>query len=124
MSMYLSSGADQELNVHLSYGYWASILQLAHEFGWEPARTLLYDWCNCEDGESPELIESWEGDNEYFSSDHQIVTADDARAIAEALEAAVKALPDKLIPSGVFAYALDALKAVVALCRAGEFRLG
>ena len=59
---------------------WREIYGLAVEFGWEPAGTI------CPDGCDPE---NWEGD--YFSNDGQLITDEDAAALAAALRRAIAA---------------------------------
>jgi len=72
---------------------WPLLLILATNYGWEPAGT-----------ETPFIYESdeaklgkWEGG--YCSNDGQVVTSDDAAALADALERALMDIPDQ--PSDV-----------------------
>jgi hypothetical protein len=66
-------------STRFGYGGWAMVLNLAQRYGWKPLGT-----------EPPEGMDNpaeWEGG--YDSSDGQRVSAADARALAEALAAAV-----------------------------------
>ncbi|MDP9439435.1 MAG: hypothetical protein M3P49_11945 [Actinomycetota bacterium] len=75
---------------------WVELLELAEEYGWQPAGTELVGWDPVGPMTSPdypdaaliEQIESvfWGGN--YTSNDGQLVTARDADAIADALERA------------------------------------
>ena len=60
---------------------WEHLLKLASLSGWEPAGTL-----------PPEGAGSWDGN--YFTNDGQRVADEDARALADALEAALPHIPD------------------------------
>jgi hypothetical protein len=63
---------------------WASVLNLAIEYGWEPIGTAPPDdWPIVEPGDNM----SWSG--EYFSNSFQEVTESDARTLGEALIRAV-----------------------------------
>lgn len=63
---------------------WYEVLRLALEHGWEPAGTVL------ERGQNEWFapICDWQGG--YDTNDYQKVTADDARALADAVEKSVK----------------------------------
>ena len=54
---------------------WPAVLQLAEDYGWQPAGTL-----------PPRRIKRDAWDGGYASCDGQLVSADDARALADALE--------------------------------------
>lgn len=71
--------SDTGESTGFGYGGWAYVLEIAEKFGWEPMGTLRPS--------ELDSSESWEG--EYGSSDGQRVTAEDAMALAKALEAAV-----------------------------------
>lgn len=66
---------------------WHKLLRIALRHGWEPAGTLLP---LVETVEFPE--EDWDGG--YVSNDHQLVTAEDAAALADALERALPTISD------------------------------
>ena len=60
---------------------WEQVLKLAEMYGWRTAGTL-----------PPEDLDTeWDGD--YFLNDGEVVTADDAKAIAEALTKAMDDIP-------------------------------
>jgi hypothetical protein len=66
---------------------WPRLLQIAEEYGWEPAGTLPPEYM-----EMPEEGQ-WSGD--YTSNDQQTVTAEDAWQLAEALERALDDIPEE-----------------------------
>ena len=74
---------------------WSRLLALAKFYGWKPAGTLSPcknwddDW---QDYSSDPYPEGWNGT--YFSNDSQVVTAEDAARLADALEKALDDLPD------------------------------
>jgi hypothetical protein len=78
---------------------WARILYLAEDYGWKPAGTLSpYDH---DDPNSEYYVaEPWHGG--YATNEGQLVSADDARAFADALEAACERIPDQRIRSGEY----------------------
>lgn len=81
MDLTSESGDDLRLNNFA----WATVLELAQRYGWQPRGTLPpEDWE--EAGDEPG--ESWDGDD-YGSNEGQLVTAEDAAGIAEALQAAL-----------------------------------
>jgi hypothetical protein len=66
-------------------GTWGSLLRMAYSYGWEPAGTQpgpVY-------GDSDRL---WDGD--YFTNSGQVLTNEDAAALADALERALLDIPD------------------------------
>jgi hypothetical protein len=73
----VSSESGEETG--FGYGGWAYVLEIAEKYGWQPQGT--------ERPPDLDASEPWEG--EYGSSDGQRVTAEDARALADALDAAV-----------------------------------
>ncbi len=76
---------------------WARILYLAEDHGWKPAGTVSpYD----RDDPNSEyyFAEPWHGG--YDTNEGQLVTAEDASALADALEAACERIPDQRIRSG------------------------
>jgi hypothetical protein len=75
VDLYSDSGDDT------GFGYmgWSMVLQLAQQYGWQPQGT--------EPPEGMDNPQEWAGG--YGSSDGQRVTAADAKALAEALAAAV-----------------------------------
>jgi hypothetical protein len=82
---------------------WHAALQLAREHGWEPAGTEVPEvTAHAPDGttvdEEATRMErqtygDWDGD--YFYNDGQIVTDEDARNIADALERALELVPEE-----------------------------
>jgi hypothetical protein len=80
---------------------WPNLLRLAEQYGWEPEGTTLDPEHLADREEDEELspeevaaevaesLEKWEGG--YCTNDFQVVSAEDARNLADALE---KALPD------------------------------
>jgi hypothetical protein len=64
---------------------WPKVLELGRMFGWRPAGTIRY----AEDG-SPDP--GWDGG--YVTNDLQVVSAEDAAALADALERALDDIPD------------------------------
>ena len=76
---------------------WARILYLAEDYGWQPAGTVSP--CDHEDPTSEfYMAEPWDGN--YGSNDGQTVTADDAEAFADALEGALRDIPDRPLEIG------------------------
>lgn len=71
---------------------WAMVLRMAHNHGWRPQGTEEpAGWTGvAEDGVTPRL---WNPKN-YWTRRGQIVTGDDADAMAAALEAALPDVPD------------------------------
>jgi hypothetical protein len=86
----------------LSWTVWGNLLNLAREYGWEPAGTeppsvtvknpdgsidhemsAIYSWS----------YGGWDGT--YFTNNCQLVTDEDAASIAEALEQALGDIPDE-----------------------------
>ena len=135
------SGAGGAFSMHC--GSWCKALQLARQYGWQPAGTVAPDY----GPEYPPLTD-WNG--EYVSNSYQEVTDSDAKNLADALDRALADVPrqntikdKKLIISinGVSyeATPLDAcispldyfsggcsqlLVEIIALCRAGHFFIG
>ena len=72
--------------------FWNRALRLARDYGWDPRGTgRPADWDH--DG-----VGRWDGN--YLHNEWQEVEADDARALAQALEAAVSNVPvDKVEPA-------------------------
>jgi hypothetical protein len=78
------------------------LLDLAHEYGWEPAGTEPPQWIatNPDGSIDHEMTamysrskENWDGS--YFSNDGQYVTDEEAASIADALERALDDIPDE-----------------------------
>jgi len=67
---------------------WHKMLDLAAMHGWEPAGTLMPEHWTDPDYDWPE----WGGG--YTTNEYQRVTAEDAAALADALESALDDLPD------------------------------
>jgi len=102
---------------HLNWASYRALLELAHEYGWQPTGTEPGQWCDPETGEldsqlSPDPDE-WDGT--YVSNDYQWVTKEDAANIAEALE---RALEDK---QGFGNEAKHWIRDFIAFCRGGDF---
>lgn len=74
---------------------WPRLLDLARSYGWQPLRT------QCTKKYAEENPNDWNGS--YSSNDGQLVTAEDALALAEALEKALDDIPDQedLIPKTI-----------------------
>lgn len=66
---------------------YSPILSLAENYGWEPKGTVLSNW------ESGEIESDWDG--KYFSNDGQVVVAEDATNMANALMEALGDIPDE-----------------------------
>ena len=85
---------------------WCKVLQLAQEYGWQPAGTQAPTFMLA-DG-TIETAENWSGT--YFDNSYQRVSDEDAANIAEALRRALSDIPDfdtdekwvKLPPSNPF----------------------
>jgi hypothetical protein len=94
MGMDLVNGHDN--CIRFRHMVWARILYLAEDHGWQPAGTVsAYDH---DDPNSKYYIpEPWDGG--YASNDDQMVTSNDARAFADALEKACERIPDERIES-------------------------
>jgi hypothetical protein len=81
---------------------WREVLELAYQYGWEPAGTELpeYSFYN-QDGTVNlgrtrayrEDAKDWDGS--YFGNEGQWVTEEDAARIADALERALTHIPDE-----------------------------
>ena len=118
---------------------WVKLLRVAGRYGWRPAGTTLShsDLADMPGGR-------WDGN--YTTNDGQIVTAEDARALAVALERAVQDVPSRDViahhrePSGGIRMApnppdiddLDwfcgpepkaKIRAFISYCYAGEFHI-
>jgi hypothetical protein len=83
---------------------WARILYLAEDHEWQPAGTVSP--YNHDDPNSKYYIpEPWHGG--YASNDGQMVTSNDARAFADALEKASELIPDERIQTGEYVQVKD-----------------
>ena len=69
-------------------GTWGDWLKAAKECGWEPAGTEKPDFRRCMD--DPCLCREAEWGGWYNSNDHQRVTAEDAKALSQALAHAIQ----------------------------------
>jgi hypothetical protein len=108
MSMWLSNGEEY---FNCSNRTWGHLIDVAQRYGWEPA------------GTHPPDVEvmalqvqkavRWDKSN-YYTNDHQEVTAEDAANLADALEAAMQR-GEALEGDEPF------LRDLVDLCRAGAF---
>lgn len=70
---------------------WLMLLELANEHGWEPLGTNAPVFFN-EDGSVFEAVTGWNGT--YFANNFQVVTAEDAVNLADALEQSLELFPD------------------------------
>jgi hypothetical protein len=106
-------------NLRMANYLWREILNLAHEYGWNPkgtkAPSLYYG-----DDSTPAACPNWDGS--YFENSYQLVEADDSANIAEALERALPHTHDYLFNDGTGYRAL--LQKFIDLCRAGSFHIG
>jgi len=75
---------------------WGMVLDLAQRHGWQPAGTAAPAYYQA--AGDPD----WSGG--YLSNDGQTVTAEDARAIAGALEKALAAMPDSAVAARLLPY--------------------
>jgi hypothetical protein len=80
MTVYLSS--KKEGGFHFNNCAWSKILNLAEQYGWEPAGTIDPYWAD-----EPDTHE-WNGN--YTSHDGQAVKSEDAENMADALEKSLK----------------------------------
>jgi hypothetical protein len=71
---------------------WTGLLGIARDYGWQPAGTQASKVA--EEGMPPN--ETWPGF--YTTNDGQIVTAEDAAALADSLEHALRDLPEIEVP--------------------------
>ena len=135
MGMILKRGDD---DIWVNTFDWGQMLRLAQLYGWQPAGTVLSE----EDlNDFPDA--EWGGG--YQTNDWQIVTADDARNMADALERALNHIPayDALaskrdpVTGGIALEVMEEgispldwfsgedskeyLKKCIEFCRAGEF---
>ena len=101
MSIYLLNETGE--GFHFDNESWRQVLHLARLFGWQPAGTLgPRDYCN----DDPTRDPGWAGS--YDTSDCQLVTAADGRALADAVERSLPDIPDhdaashklKRVPAG------------------------
>jgi hypothetical protein len=94
MGMDLYNGSS---DFWFSMSAWPKVLQLGRMGGWQPAGTLAPDWEYV--GGSPpdaprccDIYKDWGGD--YCFNEHQTVTAEDARSLADALEKMLDDIPN------------------------------
>ncbi len=80
------SGAGGEFR--WNFFSWPRLLQIAEEYGWEPAGTTV-------DPHDEEEMPHGRWSGGYTSNDAQTVTAEDARNLADALERALPDIPDE-----------------------------
>jgi len=114
---------------------WRNVLKLAYEYGWKPLGTEMDEWIGRPD--------EWNGG--YFSNDLQWVAEGDAARIANALEDALKDIPDHDVDETEVEHELvwaifnfddpvppleyfsgagkQKIRAFVEFCRAGGFRI-
>jgi hypothetical protein len=79
---------------------WAKALSLAEAHGWQPRATQAP--ADRDDDNSKALDQIlWDGRN-YFSNEAQVVTREDAKQIADALEESLQNIPEEITDSLVF----------------------
>ena len=91
MSYDLFSLNDRKNPVNINMIIWIKLLDLSEMYGWEPLGTLHQPISRIS-VHSKEKIKNWEGS--YFTNDGQIITTEDALALANGLEAALDDIPD------------------------------
>lgn len=119
---------------------WRQILRLASAYGWQPAGTVFNE-------RKAKLLPGQEWSAGYETNDEQIVTAQDARNIADALEQALADLPASndvgarrnFDATGTTAASTtdkarllawlreqsgQEMRQFIAFCRAGDFEIG
>ena len=86
-------------NQHFGFSVfaWSFVLDLAKEFGWQPMGTVLSETAAKQEGSNEETIRSWEG--HYDGNNFQSVVDKDALNLANALDNALKVIPDKRNPA-------------------------
>jgi hypothetical protein len=82
---------EDQRNYYLSIFSWPMILELAQQYGWKPMGTVQYQQFK-EDVTLLYEDHKWSGG--YYSNDGQAVVADDAKALADALESALDDIPE------------------------------
>jgi hypothetical protein len=105
---------------------WCAVLELAYEYGWEPAGTeapefTFYapDGVTVDEAQTREWRQHYRNwDGSYFGNAFQVVCDEDAANIAEALERALDDVPD--LSEGW----KDYLQEFIKFCRAGAFSIG
>lgn len=120
---------------YLGSDEWEKLLTLGMRYGWEPAGTLPSNLVG-EEGETGQSVcqtaEPWSGT--YSTHDLQEVSAEDAAALADALERALSNTPDLPLAPESFPHDVDDVERLltygrarirdfVAYCRAGFFLL-
>ncbi len=102
-------------NEHFSWGAWNLLLELAFRHGWRPTGTRP-QW-DFED----EVMQHLRGREwgSYFWNDGQTVTAEDAAALAAALERALAVPGEEGVPPQLRGRA----EALARLCREGELEI-
>lgn len=147
MSYELSSVEHDGRQLCLSSESWGHVLDMATLGGWEPAGTCRPPWWDDPPDDIMPVSDSWDG--EYFNNDGQVVGADDARVLADAVGRMLPDVPDEcviehklavaVLPNGLVHAGLrpDArancfewwggrkalLRQLVELCRAGAFAI-
>jgi len=86
---------------HFGADSWFNLLKLAESYGWIPAGTLPGLWFYDPDNFPGSLPEDW-GDG-YTSTSGQLVKAEDAISLVNALEKALDDNPDSDLASGLLA---------------------
>lgn len=102
-------------NEHFSLAEWNWLLELAVRQGWRPAGTRL-EW-DVEDEVLQMYVKKWDGS--YCSSHGQTVLAEDAGALADALDRALAAPGEEGVPPQLRGH----VEALVRLGREGEFEI-
>lgn len=110
---------------YLQGGCWLLILEVAEKHGWKPLGTLAPMFLDEDDNLVSCELDDWDGN--YWTNDYQIVTEEDARGIANALELARSMLTARVLGVGGFSSEDDDLRRLwggyIPFCRAGEFSI-
>lgn len=97
MSMALVN--EKGVSFRFSLVGWSKVLNLANMYGWKPAGTIIDFDVHLPQNPTPEekakseaRLREWDGT--YFTNDQQLVTKEDALAIAAALEQSLGDIPE------------------------------
>ena len=91
MSYDLISFNDENNPININIIIWIKLLDLSEMYGWKPIGTLHFPLDRIS-VHSKQRIRYWDGN--YYSNDGQIVTTEDALALANGLETALDDIPD------------------------------
>lgn len=118
----ISLRGKEDNDIHFNWAGWTYVTRLAVQYGWNPAGTKQepFEAQDITTGEVTTIKPDpkWEGG--YHSNDGQLVTDEDARAMAEALK---KALPDEEKEVDNNEYWIPKLKSFIEFLNNGEFRI-